>query len=61
MTWEILSSIEVANIKLVYWSVCSSSRREEDGVKGFYVRYRHIRPLQVSLYERPRKSGVRSK
>ena len=27
------SSIQVANMNLIYWSVCSSSRREGDGVK----------------------------
>ena len=34
MTGEKLSSAEVANMDISYWSVCSSSRRRVDGVKG---------------------------
>ena len=34
MTGEKLSSIRVPNMKLVYKSVYSSSRRRVDGVKG---------------------------
>ena len=31
---EDLSSIKLANMDLIYWSVLSSSRRGEDRVKG---------------------------
>ena len=34
MTWKKLSSIYVAKMELIYWSVRSSSRREWEGIKG---------------------------
>ena len=35
MTGEKLSSIQVANIDITYWSVLLSSRRGWDGVRGW--------------------------
>ena len=37
LTAENLSSIEVANRDLIYWSVRSSSRRGGDGIKGVII------------------------
>ena len=33
MAREKLSSFQVANMNIIYWPVCSSSKRDRDGVK----------------------------
>ena len=45
MTGKKLLSIKLANIELEYWSVRSSNRREEDGVKMVEGKKRYICPL----------------
>ena len=50
MTGEKLSSIELANIELVYWSVLSSSRRGEDGIKGVEGGNSYFSPLEIPFY-----------
>ena len=42
-----VSSIKVANMDIIYWSVCSSSRRGGDKGGGGYSYFSQI---QVSLY-----------
>ena len=59
MPGEKLSSIYLANMELIYWSVCSFSRRGWDGVKGVGVvivarcKFHYIREHEIN--------GVRSK
>ena len=50
LTGEILSSIKVAKMDLIYWSVRSSGRKERDGVKRMAGRYHYFSQLGVSLY-----------
>ena len=50
LTGEILSSIKVAKMDLIYWSVRLSSRKERDGVKSVAGRYHYFSQLKVSLY-----------
>ena len=47
-TREKLFSIKVANMDINYWSVSSSSMREEDWVKAVD---RYFSQLQVALYQ----------
>ena len=49
-TGEKLSSIKVGNMDIIYWSVCSSSRRGGNGVKGVNVGERYFSRLQDSIY-----------
>ena len=48
LTRENLSTIWVANIDLIYWSVCSSSKRGGDEVNVVLF----FRQLRVLLYQR---------
>ena len=50
LTGEILSSIKVAKMDLIYWSVRLSSRKERDGVKSVDGRDHYFSQLEVSLY-----------
>ena len=47
---ENLSSIKLANINSIYWSVGSSSRRGKDKVKGLDGGYHYFSRLLKSLY-----------
>ena len=42
LTAENLSSIKVANMDLIYWSIRSSSKRGGDGLKGMDEGYRYF-------------------
>ena len=48
MSREKLSSIQLANIELVYWSIRSSSSRGEDGEKGLEL---GVRYFSITLLE----------
>ena len=48
LSGEKLSSILLANMELVYWSVHSSSKRGGDGVKRFEWGNSNFSPLKVS-------------
>ena len=47
MTEKKLSSIPVAIMDIIYWSVRSSSRRGGDRVKGMVMGYHFLNHLQV--------------
>ena len=49
ITGEKLSSIYLANMELVYWSVRSPSSRGDNRVREVEGGNRYFRPLQVSL------------
>ena len=49
-TWILHMSIYVENMDIPYKSVRSSSRMEEDEVKGVDKGFRYVNQLQVSLY-----------
>ena len=53
MTGEKLSSIQVADMDIIYWSVRSSSMRGGDGVNGVNGGYRSFCQLQVNLVRDP--------
>ena len=50
MKGDIVSSLQVANMALNYWSFRSSSRREEDEVKQVDGGYRYISQLELAYY-----------
>ena len=52
MTGKKLSSIELANLEQIFWSVRSSSLRGGDVVKGVDGGNRYVSPQQVSFYQK---------
>ena len=50
LTGEYLSSIQVAYMDLIYWSVSSSSRRGGYGVKVVDGGYCYFSPMELALY-----------
>ena len=61
LTEKNLSSIYLANMDLIKWTVRLTSRRLKDGVNGDKGGYHYFSQLRSSLYQSPSKSGTTDK